>query len=158
VGQISADYRAVAFTLAVTTFTAIVLALFAAFRTATLVTRESTNVRTTSTSGRGRYSADLLLVGQITLAVTLLACAGLLIRSFESLTRVNLGFARDGVVTMRTTLSGERYDSADRIRVFTTDLLTRAASIRGVQSVGSANYRPLTNVGEGFTFEIEGRT
>jgi predicted permease len=158
VGQISADYRTLAFTLAITTCTAVVLALFAAFRSVRLVTGSSTNVRTTSTSNRGRYSADVLLVGQIALAVALLACAGLLIRSFETLTRVNLGFAREGVLTMRTTLSSERYDSADRIRAFTTELLTRAASIPGVHSVGSANYLPLTNVGEGSTFQIEGRT
>ena len=158
VGQISADYRTLGFTLGATTFTAFVLALFAAFRTVTLVRQDSTNVRTTSTSSRRRFSADVLLVGQITLAVTLLACAGLLIRSFETLTRVNLGFTRDGVVTMRTTLSGERYDGADRIRSFTTELLTRAAAIPGVQSVGAANYLPLSNVGEGASFEIEGRT
>jgi len=157
VGVIAVDTRTLAFALGVTILSAIVLSVFPAVRAVTRATGDSTNLRTTSTRRRGR-SSNLLLVGQIAMAVTLLACAGLLIRSFEALTRVNLGFARRGVVTMRTTLSAERYDNDDRIRVFTTDLLTRAAAIRGVESVGSANYLPLSNVGEGAAFEIEGRS
>jgi putative ABC transport system permease protein len=160
VGQISVDFRAVVFAIAMTTLSVIVCGLFPALRATRVAPHESLHnrSRTVSPSVGRRHPYNVLLATQIALALTLLAGAGLLARSFEKLTRVDPGFLRDNVVTMRTTLSASRYASHDRVRAFTTELLTRAAAIRGVQAVGGANYLPLSNVGEGTTFEIDGRS
>ncbi len=160
VGSISADSRALAFALGITVCTVIVFGLLPALRAVRLAPQRSlqTDARTTSPSRGRRSSTATLLVVQISLALTLLAGAGLLGRSFRNLTRVDLGFIPDRVVTMTTTLAARQYDSDERMRAFATELLTRAAAIPGVQTAGFANYLPLTNTGEGATFEIEGRT
>jgi putative ABC transport system permease protein len=158
-GHISVDYRAVVFAIAATTLTAIVFGVFPALRAIRIDPHDSLQEhRTASPRTSRRHSSNVLLATQIALALTLLTGAGLLARSFEKLTRVDLGFRPSHVVTMRTTLSPSRYASDDRVRAFTTELLTRAASIAGVQAVGLANYLPLSNIGEGTTFEIEGRS
>ncbi len=158
-GQISVDYRAVVFAIAATTLTVIVFGVFPALRAIGIDPKDALREhRIASPRSSRRRSSNVLLVTQIALALTLLTGAGLLTRSFEKLTRVDLGFRPDHVVTMRTTLSPSRYESDDRARAFTTELLTRAAALPGVQAVGIANYLPLSNVGEGATFEIEGRT
>jgi putative ABC transport system permease protein len=160
VGEISVDLRAVVFATAMTSLAVIVFGMVPALRAIRIAPQDllQKHSRTTSLPSDRRRSSNVLLVTQIALALTLLAGAGLLARSVEKLTRVDLGFLRDHVVTMRTTLSTSRYASDDRVRGFTTELLTRAAAIRGVQAAGAANYLPLSNVGEGRTFEIDGRT
>ena len=159
VGHISADSRAIAFALGAAICTVVVFGLLPALRIVRLDPQSSLqrDARTTSAS-RSRKSVAVLLVAQIALALTLLAGAGLLGRSFANLTRVDLGFIHDRVVTIQTTLPARRYDSDDRIRAFTTELLTRTAAVPGVEIAGCANYVPLSNIGEGATFEIEGRT
>jgi len=160
VGEISVDFRALLFAIAVTSVTVLVFGTSPAYRATKIAPQDSLQkgARTASPPPRWHRSSNLLLVTQIALALTLLAGAGLLGRSFENLTRVDLGFQRDNVATMRTTLPTSRYASDDRVRVFAAELLTRAAALAGVQAVGLANYLPLTNVGEGITFEIEGRS
>ncbi len=160
VGQTAMDSRAVMFAIAATAITVTVLGLFPASRAIRIAPHAGLqeNARTASPSPDRRLFASALLVAQIALAVTLLACAGLLARSFENLARVDLGFRSNNVVTMRTTLAASRYASDDRVRAFTTDLLMRAAPIPGVRMVGLANYLPLSDVGEGMAFEIEGRS
>ncbi len=159
VGQISVDFRTLGFALGVTALTVIVFGVLPAIRAVRVVPQKSLQRGARSSSrSSSRRSGNALLVVQIALALTLLAGAGLLTRSFEKLTHVDLGFRRDNVVTIRTTLSAVQYTTDDRIRGFINELHSRAAAIPGVQAVGSANYVPLSNVGEGAAFEIEGRS
>jgi len=160
VGQISVDTRTLAFALVVTMITAIAFGVLAAMPAVRLASHDSLrkDISTTSPPPGRRRVADALLIAQIALALTLLVAAGLLTRSFENLTRVDLGFTADHVMTMRTTLSPLAYSSDDRKRNFVSEVLTRAAASPGITAVGLANYLPLTNVGEGTAFEIEGRT
>ena len=158
--QISVDARTLGFALGISTLTAIVFGVLPALRAIGLAPQDSLqrDRHTTSPSANRGRSSNLLLISQIALALTLLAGASLLARSFDKLTRVDLGFRGNNVVSMRTTLSALRYATDDRIRNFAAELLTRAATVPGVEAVGSANYLPLSNVGEGMVFEIEGRS
>ncbi len=158
--QTVVDVRAVMFAIGATAIAVIVCGVFPAWRAIRIAPHASLqqHARTASASRDRRGFGSALLVGQTALALTLLASAALLARSFEHLTRVDLGFRSTNVMTMRTTLAASRYATDDRVRAFTTELLTRAAAIPGVHTVGLANYLPLTNVGEGMTFEIEGRS
>ena len=60
-----------------------------------------------------------LVVVEMALAVVLLIGAGLLVRSFVQLTRVNPGFQPEQALSFRVTLQGEKYrqDAPTRIRV-----------------------------------------
>jgi putative ABC transport system permease protein len=111
-----------------------------------------------ASGGRSRNGfGNMLIVSEVALALVLLAGAGLLGRSFWALSRVNPGFQPEQVLTMRTTLPASRYDTDDRLRAFSTELLQRIAQQPGVQAVGFVNYLPMSRFGAANRFEIEGR-
>jgi predicted permease len=58
---------------------------------------------------------------------------------------------------MRTTLPVTRYETDDRIRLFSGALVDRIGHLPGVAAVGFANYLPMTERGEANWFDIEGR-
>ncbi|MBM3820356.1 MAG: FtsX-like permease family protein [Acidimicrobiia bacterium] len=63
-------------------------------------------------------SGGVLIVAEVAFALVLLAGAGLLVRSFHLLTRVDPGFNPAQVITVGVTLPASRYDSEDRMRTF----------------------------------------
>ena len=89
-----------------------IFGLFPALRTARLVMHESNSQRRTATIGTNRLQWTLVGV-QVALSVTLLFGAGLLIRSFDRLTRVHLGFDPGRVMAFRIT--GNWGETADMV-------------------------------------------
>jgi predicted permease len=160
VAQISLNLGSVAFAVGVTVLAVLIFGLLPAFGALSRVAEPEllTHARATSPGPDSRRSANVLIGAEIALALILLAGGGLLVRSFANLIRVDLGFRSDNVVTIGTTLSPVGYRTDERIRVFLNDVLTRTAAIPGVRATGVANYLPLSNVGEGTAFEIEGRS
>ncbi|HTD61947.1 MAG TPA: ABC transporter permease [Gemmatimonadaceae bacterium] len=96
------------------------------------------------TSGRsaGRIGRALV-VTQVALAVILLVGAGLLIRSFDALMRVRVGFAPDHVLTARLRTVGQRYDSAAMINRYYDGVLDAVARTPGVVAVGAIQLLPM---------------
>ncbi len=65
-----------------------------------------------ASAGRSRQRfRSSLVVGEVALSLVLLVGAALLIRSFLGLQNIKPGFDADGLLTMRVTLTGPRYDS-----------------------------------------------
>jgi len=97
-----------------------------------------------------------LIVAEITLAVVLLTGAGLLIRSFVRLTRVDPGFDVEHGMAFRVTLQGEKYreDTAARMRV--GEFLDRLRALPGVSAVGATSVLPLSGRGAMVGFSVEG--
>ena len=106
--------------------------------------------------GRKGISA-LLVVSEVALAFVLLAGAGLLVRSFWALNLVDPGFRAEHVVTMRITLPAFNNDRDHRIRAFSSELQARVGNLPGVRSAGVADYLPMSRIGVGGGFDIEGR-
>lgn len=98
------------------------------------------DARTGTSRGAGRLRAALV-VAEIALSVALLLGAGLLVRSFDRLQRVDPGFEARGVLTMRLTLPRERYP-ADAANAFFDALVERISSVPGVSSVSAASQFP----------------
>ncbi|MGD8277792.1 MAG: ABC transporter permease, partial [Gemmatimonadota bacterium] len=86
---------------------------------------------------------SLLLAVQVALSVTLLAGAGLLLKSFDRLYSVELGFDTDDVARFRLALPRTRYDSIARIVSFYSTLEDRLRALPGVVAVGSVFGPPL---------------
>ena len=82
-----------------------------------------------------------LVVAEIALSVLLLLGAGLLIRSFQNIQRVDPGFDTRGVLTMRLTLPRERYPGPS-VNVFFERLVERLSALPGVTSVSAASQFP----------------
>lgn len=94
-----------------------------------------------------------LLVVEVALAIVLLACAGLLVRSFVKVMQYDSGFDPSDTLTATTLLIGPHYEhpgehgmpdpSPDHIRTFIQDVLPRLQSLPGVSAAAIANALPL---------------
>jgi predicted permease len=107
-------------------------------------------------STRGRLGPSLV-VAEVALAATLLVGAGLLLRSFAGLLRVDPGIRTASTLTFRTALPETLYaEDAQRVR-FYRSLEERLAAVPGVEAVGATVGLPLTNVFFDLSFEVAGR-
>ena len=110
------------------------------------------------TAGRaGRRMRNALAIAEVALAVVVLIGAGLLIRSFIRLRGVDPGFRPAGVLTVRVPLAGGRNTKGERRIAFFKQVTDRIATLPGVRAVGAVNVLPLTGLGVGATFAVEGR-
>jgi predicted permease len=158
-GEIGVDVRTLAFAILVTILTAVLFGLVPSMSAARSAPQPALREATRgASSGLGQNRVgSILIVSQVALAFLLLAGAGLLGRSFWELSRVDPGFQAEQVVTMRTTLAASRYETDDRIRLFSRELLARIGRLTEVHAVGIADYLPMTRAGTGGAFDIEGR-
>jgi predicted permease len=107
------------------------------------------------TSGREqRLLRHGLLVLEVGLAVVLLSCSGLLIRSFVNVLHYDAGFDPSHTLTAVTLLSGNRYSSQEALQSFGDQLLPRLQALYGVQAAALTGALPLGPAdGSEFTFE-----
>jgi putative ABC transport system permease protein len=86
---------------------------------------------------------DTLVVCEFSLALTLLFGAGLMIRTLVHLTRVDLGFNPENVVTMKVALQGTQYDDQRKQLQFFRQLLPRIEALPGVQAASVTRGVPM---------------
>lgn len=86
---------------------------------------------------------QLLIVGQLALAVVLLAGAGLMIRTLAGLSRVDPGFAVGDLVTMRFGMLDTKYPTPDDRARYLSNLLAGMQSVPGVTGVAFSSRLPL---------------
>jgi putative ABC transport system permease protein len=103
--------------------------------------------RTGSDSLRMRRWGDLLAISEVALSLVLTIGAGLLLRSFWQLERVDPGFDPRGTITARVDLTGPRYDNRAKILAFFDQLEARARALPGVQDVAMTTDVPLATTG-----------
>jgi len=110
-----------------------------------------------SSGVRAARTGRALVVAEIALSLVLLTGAGLLVRSFVRLQRVEPGFIPQRAVTMQLLLPGARYpEEADQIRFF-RQVLDRTASAPGVQSAAVATTLPMSGSSLGAGFTVDGQ-
>jgi putative ABC transport system permease protein len=97
-----------------------------------------------------------LVLGEVALALVLLIGAGLLIRSFDRLQRVEAGFNPGGLLTAQLTLPAAQYETPEGRVAFFEELLGRVRATPGVQGVGSISTAPLSGGASYWSFSIEG--
>lgn len=140
-------------TIAFTAGLCIVLGV--AFGLAPLTTLRVVDVSTLRESGRGltasrgrRIVRDVLVVAQMTLALVLLAAAGLMLRTVAQLRKVKPGFDLQHVVVMHVHLPWTRYAGWQPVAQFHRTLEERITALPGVKSVGGADeFIPLASPG-----------
>ena len=98
-----------------------------------------------------------LVVGEVAIALVLLAGAGLFLRSLASLENVHPGFEPEGVITGSVALPRARYSEDARQVAFYRAVLDGLAKIPGVTNVAAALPVPFSNDGGSASFQIEGR-
>ena len=105
--------------------------------------------------GRGTHRVRSgLVVAEMALAVMLLMGAGLLIRSFVELTRVDPGFRPERAMSFRLMLQGDRYANGQQVRAQVGALLDRLRTLPGVTAVAAASTLPLNGRGSLVDFAV----
>ena len=157
---VTVDARVFVFTLVVSALTAIIFggvpALLAS-RTRPGATLSDV-ARDASGGASGRFVRRLLVVSEVALAVVLLVGAGLLIRSFQRLRQVDIGFTTENRLTMKMVLPMPKYVKPDARRAFYDQTLQRVEAIPGVEAAGMITVLPLSFSGMNFSFSVEGRS
>jgi putative ABC transport system permease protein len=110
--------------------------------------------RTSSSAGHHRLRG-LLVVSEIALALVLLVGAGLLVRSFQRMLQVDLGFDSDGVLSMEVQLPGSRYPERTQRPVFFNQVVDRIAALPQVESASAINFLPLDGLGAATSFTVD---
>ena len=150
------DGRVLAFTSAISLLTAILFGLVPALRTSKLNLSEALKDGARNVAG-GRHERlrKLLVISELALSLVLLISAGLLIRSFMSVERVNPGFDPQNLLGMRLSVAGTSY-KGERSEIFYRELLERVRRMPGVKSAGITDNLPLSGgIGWG-SISIEG--
>jgi putative ABC transport system permease protein len=161
--EISVDARVLAFTLLVSVASALILGLVPALGVSTATLGESLKEGSRgSTVARGhRRVLGSLVIAQVTLSVMLLVGAGLMIRSFSLLGRVDPGFqaAPEHVLTMLVSPTGARYrDAGNRgLAAYWEQLLDRVRTLPGIAAASIAISIPPDRLAFTDGFEIENR-
>src|SRR5262249_29518038 len=111
-----------------------------------------------SGTGLGHVTTrNTLVVVQLALSLTLLACAGLLTRSLIELQRVRTGFDTKHLMTMQFRLPDVNYDTPDKIWAMFDRAIAEIRTVPGVQSAALVRAFPLTGNGESYPMTIQGR-
>lgn len=105
-------------------------------------------------AGRVRLRT-VLLVGQVSLSLLLLAVAGLFVRSLSHAERIDLGFEPEGVLLVSLDLDASGYVPS-RGRQFYDDLAARVRALPGVRGASLLDVVPLTGSSRGSAMLKEG--
>jgi putative ABC transport system permease protein len=111
--------------------------------------------RSVSASG-GRLRGSLI-TGEVALTILLLAAAGLLLRSYSQLHKVEPGYRTASILIADTVLSPAGYATPERRVGFYQDVLTQTARLPGVISAAYSSFAPLIMKGGRMGFLIDGR-
>ena len=157
--EVSLDFGVLAFTVAITILTGLLFGLAPAVGTARenlVETLKEGGHRSGAGPGREKLRSALL-VSEVALALVLVIAAGLLIRTFSHLLKVDPGFNATRVLTFEMTLPGSKYPDRDKVAALYRKVLDGLYSVSGVQSAGIASPMPMSGGQESSAFKIPGR-
>ena len=155
--QVKISLKVLGFTLGVSLLTGMIFSLAPSLESTRLNLTDSLKegVKGGSTTGTNRLRSVLVVV-QVALALVLLVCAGLLIRSFNRLNSVDPGFNPENVLTMRVVLPGKKYDKDAKVVGFFKQAIERMQALPGVEAAGAISFLPFAGPYSGTNFEIQG--
>ncbi|MFP5210445.1 MAG: ABC transporter permease [Acidobacteriota bacterium] len=158
ISSIGLDWQVVAFSLIAAVLTGLLCGLvpsFAASRTAVNDTLKEGGRTGTAGSGHARLRSALV-VAEIAVALVLLIASGLLLRSFEKLRAVDLGFRADHMLTASYGLPQQQYSTQASIDAFNNALLGKLQQLPGVELVGITSTLPASGNHNNSAFLAEG--
>jgi predicted permease len=157
VATASLDAAALAFAVALSLVTALVFGLVPAWQAARSVTHEALKEggRGSSGSARSQRLRRTLVTAEMAVSLMLLVGAGLLIRSFLQLQRIDPEFRPDNVITMRFALPDETHGKPEMQRAFYRELLDRVTRLPGVESAGGVSGLPLSGSSSSGTTTVD---
>ena len=143
VDAVSIDGRVLLFALSLSVATTFVFGLAPAIRLARANLAQSLREGGRSSSGHHGRLSNALVVGELALAVVLVASGGMLARSFMTLVEWQPGFETDHLLTFSIFAPGASYKPGAPVAALLRRIEGELATVPGVRAVGSASGGPL---------------
>ena len=159
--EIDVDLRVLGFTLGVSVLTGLIFGLVPALQSSRPDLNEALKEGSRgSSAGRGRQRLrSALVVVEMVLTTMLLIVAGLMIRSFATLQKVDPGFKASHVLSLWVNLPATKYSEDKQVLSFYDRLFARLQTLPGVESASGVTSLPLTTtMMASYRFIVEGRT
>lgn len=153
------DARVVLYAAGVAALTALFFGLAPALRASRrdlTMTMKSGSPGAVSSGLRGFSIRNILVTGEVALALVLLAAGGLMVKSVVRLQQTELGFNPASVLTLRLSLPAPQYDGPRATQMF-EQLLTRLASHPQIEGVAYSNSTPVGGGGNSTLATFPGR-
>jgi putative ABC transport system permease protein len=155
---IDIDRWVLAFTIGISLVTGIAFGLAPALWSSRVNLNESLKEGGRASAGGPRPALrGILVISEIALTVPLLIGAGLLLRSFGRLQRVDPGFSAHSVLTMSVALPGSKYAKPEQQSAFFQQVLERIGALQGVESGAAVSTLPLGGSDDIEAFLVEGQ-
>jgi putative ABC transport system permease protein len=151
-------WRVVSFAIILAVLTGVTCGLapaFAALRASVNDTLKEGG-RTGSAGGGHARLRSALVIGEIAVALVLLVASGLLLRSFEKMRAVDLGFRPDHVLAAAYSLPPKQYATQPAVNEFNDELIRRLQQLPAVKSVGLTSFLPASGGNSNTGFVAEG--
>ena len=156
--EVHIDQRVLLFTLGVTALCSLLFGLGPARRVArfdlsgVLKQRPGKGVR----GGVGSRARSLLVMAEVALSFALLVTAGLLLRSFVELNRVDLGFSTERVLAATTSLPAPAPEQQRQATMFYRDLIDRVRQMPGVRQAAGVRTLPFVDGRSSSGYTVDG--
>ena len=155
--EVQIDLPVLIFTVAVSIMTAVIFTLLPALKASRPDINEVLKAGSKSATSSSSLWRDSLVVAEVALGLVLLIGAGLMMRSFASLTNVHPGFDPRNVLTARITLTGATYDDTEARRRYVSQTIDQLKALPGVESAAFVAPMPFSGAEIGGDFKIEGQ-
>ncbi|MGD0628810.1 MAG: ABC transporter permease [Terracidiphilus sp.] len=158
ISSIALDWQVVAFALALAVLTGLLCGIIPAFAASrTRVNEALKEGGRTGTSGSGHARLrSALVIAELAVALVLLTASGLLLRSFNKLRSVDLGFRADHTLTAAYSLPRQQYSTQAAIDAFNSSLRGKLEQLPGVTAMGATSILPAVGFEYRATFTPEG--
>jgi predicted permease len=158
ISSIALDWQVVAFALGLALLTGLLCGLIPALAAARTGVNEALKEGgRTGASGSGHARLrSALVIAELAVALVLLTASGLLLRSFQKMREVNLGFRADHLLTASYSLPRQQYSTQASIDAFNLALRSKLEQLPGVQAVGMTSILPASGLDYRATFTPEG--
>jgi putative ABC transport system permease protein len=146
------------FTIAITALAGLLFGSMPALQAVRLDLNEVLKLGGRTGSGTARRTPRrILVIAEFALALTLLACGGLALKSFWNLTRIDLGISADHVLAFGLPVPDQRLKTPDEIRSYYRQMLENIQAVPGVRNVTAMTGTPGGGSGMGTRFSIAGQ-
>ncbi len=156
--DVSLDPGVVAFAIAATLVTGVAVGLWPAIRMSRV--DPASDLRGLGRSSSSAQSLALgrgLVAAEVAISLVLAVATALFVQSLRRVQQIDPGFATEHVLSMRISLSRERYADRAGVLAFQQRLEARLRALPGVQAVGGTSLIPLSGLSASVDFVVDGR-
>ncbi len=157
--EIKTDPTVLSFTFITSLLTGVSFGLAPAFQTSKLNLNEALKAvsKAATQSAQRSRMRQTIVIAEIALSLVLLVGAGLTIKSFVRILRVDTGFQAAQAITFSPAASSKKYVNGEQQVGFTEQVLERVRAIQGVEAVGAVSDLPLSGSENMGGFSVEGK-